>query len=626
MNLRNKLLLSFLIFIAALVALGVWSAWRLRELGGVSQRIIAHNYDSVIAAQDMKESLERMDSAALFLLSGNRDRAMEQFNERRARFDAAFERAEGNVTEPGEAEIIGAIRGDRDEYYRRFGSFIAEGERRQPGDYFNRLEPPFNKIRAELNQLLQLNQQAMAAKADVAAGVARREFLYTLALAGALGAAGLALAFLLANGIVRPMRELTATAATIAGGDLAAKARITSRDEIGILAAEFNRMAERLQQLRRSDLGKLVVAQQTTEAAIDSLFEPVLVTDGEGKVTRLNRAAESLFGARAKAIARPISEVAQDQRIAMAVSEALRARRSVTSENAAAVIPISIDGSEQSFRLRTTPMRDAEGRLLGAVVLLENITHLREIDRLKSEFVNTAANYLQTPLLNLQMGLHCLITDAAGELTDQQKDILYACREDGERLEKLMRDLTDLSRIESGEAAPRLAPVNVGEAIQSAVEAFHLKAEAKDQTLKTEIEPALPLLNADAEQIKRVLNNLLSNAIRYTPRGGEIRIKAARREDYLAISVADTGHGIRPEYLSRLFHRFLSVPGAQPGSTGLGLAISKRLVEAHGGQISARSEVGRGTTITFTLPIAQEDAGHGETSTEGSNPSASAFR
>jgi Signal transduction histidine kinase len=120
-------------------------------------------------------------------------------------------------------------------------------------------------------------------------------------------------------------------------------------------------------------------------------------------------------------------------------------------------------------------------------------------------------------------------------------------------------------------------------------------------------------LNADAEQIKRVLENLLSNAIRYTPRGGEIRITAARREDYVSISVVDTGHGIPPEHLTRLFHRFLSVPGAKPGSTGLGLAISKRLVEAHGGQISARSEVGRGTTITFTLPIADEDAYHGET-------------
>src|SRR5262247_164791 len=603
MNLRNKLLLSFLIFIAALVALGVWSALSLRGLGEVSRHIISNNYDSVVAAQDIKESLERMDSAALFLLLGNRDRAMAQFKEHHARFDAAFEKAAGNITEPGEAEIIDAIRSDRDEYYRRFEAFIAEGERRRPEDYFRQLEQLFNKIRAECDQLLQLNQRAMAAKSEAAGGVARREFLFTLLLAGALGAA-----VLMANGIMRPVRELTATATRIAGGDLVAKARVTSRDEIGILAAEFNRMAERIQQLRRSDLGRLVAAQQATEAAIDSLFEPVIVTDGEGRITRLNRAAESLFGARAEVIGKPIAEVTHDQRIAMAVSEALRAERTVAAESVAAAIPISINGSEQSFRLRTTPMRDAEGRLLGAVALLENITHLREIDRLKSEFVDTAAHYLQTPLLNLQMGLHCLISDAAGEMTDKQKDVLYACREEGERLERLMRDLTDLSLIESGKAAPRLAPVRVEDVVQSAVETFRLRAEAKDQYLKTDIAPALPLLDADAEQIKRVLDNLLSNAIRYTPRGGEIRITAARREDYVSISVADTGHGIPPEYLTRLFHRFLSVPGAQPGSTGLGLAISKRLVEAHGGQISAQSRVGFGTTITFTLPVAREGA------------------
>jgi two-component system, NtrC family, sensor histidine kinase KinB len=607
MNLRNKLLLGFLIFIAALLALGVWSALSLRELGEVSRRIIAHNYDSVVAAQDMKEGLERMDSAALFLLLGDRDRAMTQFDQHRAGFDAAFGKAAGNITEPGESEIIGTIRSDRDEYYRRFQAFIAEGERRRPEDYFRRLEPLFNKIRAECDQLLQLNQRAMAAKSERAAGVARRELFFTLALGGALVVAGLALAVLLADGIMRPVRELTATAAKIAGGDLTAKARVTSRDEIGILAAEFNRMAERIQQLRRSDLGRLVTAQQTTEAAIDSLFEPVLVTDGEGRITRLNRAAESLFGARAEAIGKPIAEVTQDRRIAMAVSESLRAERTVAAESVAAAIPISIDGTEQSFQLRATPMRDAEGRLLGAVALLEDITRLREIDRLKSEFVDTAAHYLRAPLINLQMGLHCLITDAAGEMTDKQKDILYACRENGERLERLMRDLTDLSRIESGEVAPLLAPVRVEDVVQRAVESFRLEAEAKDQSLKTDVAPALPPLNADAEQIKRVLDNLLSNTIRNTPRGGEIRITAARRDDYISVSVADTGRGIPPEYLTRLFHRFLSVPGAQPG-TGLGLAISKRLVEAHGGQISAQSRVGFGTTITFTLPVVREGA------------------
>ena len=138
----------------------------------------------------------------------------------------------------------------------------------------------------------------------------------------------------------------------------------------------------------------------------------------------------------------------------------------------------------------------------------------------------------------------------------------------------------------SGEVAPRLAPVEIEEVIQSAVEAFRLAAEGKGQSLRTGIATGLPRLHADAEQIRRVLDNLLSNAIRHTPRGGAIRITAARREDYVAVSVADTGHGIPPEYLPRLFNRFLSIPGATSGGTGLGLAISKRLIEAHGGTVA----------------------------------------
>ena len=251
-------------------------------------------------------------------------------------------------------------------------------------------------------------------------------------------------------------------------------------------------------------------------------------------------------------------------------------------------------------------MRNGEGQLLGTVALLENITHLREVDRLKSEFVSTAAHHLQAPLLNLQMGLHCLLSEASGELNEKQKEIAYNCREESERLEKLMRDLTDLSRIESGEAAPHFAPVEIGELVSSVVEIHHLTAKAKDQTIDLNIASGLPQLQADAGQVKRVLDNLLSNAIQNTPRGGVIQITAVQRDDYIAISVADTGRGIPPEYLARLFNRFLSLPDTQSDGTGLGLAISKRLVEAHRGQITAQSEIGRGTTVTFTLPICSE--------------------
>jgi PAS domain S-box-containing protein len=611
MNLRSKLLIGYAIFVAALVVLGGWSAWYLHEMGGVSQRIISNNYDSVVAAQDMKESLERQDSAALFALLGQRERAVKQLREHRERFDHAFDKAANNITEPGETEIIEAIRRDRNAYYRLFNEFLDHlgGTEAAPGSdanafYFQQLEPLFNQLRARCDALLRLNQEAMLAKSEAAGRVARRWFMTTLAVAGSLVIAGLGLAVFLSNLIVRPLRQLTATTARIAGGDLDAKAEVTSRDEVGILAAEFNRMAERIRQLRRTDLGQIMVAQQMTEAAIDSLYDPVLVTDADGRVIKLNPAAEEIFGPEGVSLGRHVREVARDSQIAVAVLEVLSSRRALAGEGAASMLSLDVDGAARAFRLRTTPMYDAEGRLLGAVLLLEDITHLREIDRLKSEFIATASHELRTPLTSVQMGVHLLLEGVAGELTDKQQEVLQACREDCERLDRLMRALLDLSRIESGESAPQLAPVRVKELIDTAADSLRVQAEVKGVNLKINAPPDLPTVCADRAQIERVIDNLISNAVRHTDRGGEIQINAAPRDGYVAISVTDTGRGIPREYLPRIFEKFVQVPSAPAGGAGLGLAISKSIIEAHGGQISVQSDMGHGTTFTFTLPVA----------------------
>lgn len=620
MNIRTKLFIGYLVFTGTLLMLGGWSAWHLHEMGGVSRNIIANNYDSTLAAQNMRDSLERQNSAALFALLGYRERALTNLSEHRERLNANFEKAANNITEPGESEIIEAIRRDRDAYYQQVDAFLAEikasrgGPSSGPGlrgpgalsgsEYFLRLEPLLNRLRTDCDNLLQLNQRAMVAKSEAAAGVAQRWFLTTLMIAGSLVILGLVFAVFLANHIVQPLRDLTETAAKIAGGDLDAKAPVESHDEVGILADGFNRMAERIRQLRRSDLGKLMVAQQTTEAAIDSLYDPVIVTDAQGAVTKLNPAAEELFGAEAESLGKPIGQIARDSRIATAVAETLSSQRPVAGEESASVLPLAVDGSERAFRLRTTPMRDDDGRLVGAVTLLEDITHLREIDRLKSEFIATASHELRTPLTSVQMGVHLLLEGAAGGVTDKQREVLQACREDCERLEKLMRDLLDLSRIEAGKDVPQLSPHLIREMIAATAESFRGQAESKGIVLKAEVSPGLPPVLADRAQVERVISNLVSNALRHTERGGAILIAAAPREGHVAVSVRDTGHGIPPEFLPHIFEKFVRVPDAPSGDAGLGLAISKRIIEAHGGQIAVQSEVGRGTTFTFTVRIA----------------------
>ncbi|HEY0546852.1 MAG TPA: ATP-binding protein [Pyrinomonadaceae bacterium] len=614
MSLRAKLLVSYLVFVGALVALGGWSAWRLREMGDVSRRIISNNYDSVIAAQEMKESLERQDPAALFALLGARERAAGQMREHRTRFDANFQKAAHNITEPGEPEIIETIRNDRDAYYLMFDAFLTRvnsisdlrdeesGERRE---YFTQLEPQFNKLRADCDQLLQVNQRAMLAKSEAAGQVARRWFYLTLLMAASLVGAGLALAFFLANRIVRPLLQLTATTARIAGGDLNAEVLVASHDEVGALAAEYNRMAEALRVLRRSDTGKLVVAQQTTEAAIDSLYDPVIVTGADGCVTKLNPAAEEIFGSEQENAGKHVGDISRDTLIAGAVAEALRSQRPVAGEGAVSILPLAVNGSERAFRLRTTPMRDHEKHLLGAVTLLEDITHLREIDRLKSEFIATASHELRTPLTSVQMGVYLLLEGAVGELTDKQQEVLQACRQDCERLDKLMRDLLDLSKIEAGESQPHLVAVRTRDLISVIAEELRPQVEAKGLELRLELQAELPSVIVDRTQVERVISNLVINAIRFT-RHGEIRISAERRNGHVAVSVCDTGSGIPSEYLPHIFDKFVQVPGARAGGAGLGLTISKSLVEAHGGQMCVQSEVGRGTTFTFTLPLAAE--------------------
>jgi signal transduction histidine kinase len=285
-----------------------------------------------------------------------------------------------------------------------------------------------------------------------------------------------------------------------------------------------------------------------------------------------------------------------------AVAEAIESQRPVAGEGMSSVLPLAVDGSERAFRLRTTPMRDNGTHLLGAVTLLEDITHLREIDRLKSEFIATASHELRTPLTSVQMGVHLLLEGAAGELNDKQTDVLSACREDCERLDKLMRDLLDLSRIEADESQPEPKAVKTREFIVNVTEELRPQVESKGLAFNVLVPSGLLDVFIDHSQIERVLANLVVNAIRYTKQG-EIVIGAEQRGSYVAISVSDTGTGIPQEYLPHIFDKFVQVPGAATGGAGLGLAISRLIVEGHGGQISVQSEVGQGSKFTFTLPV-----------------------
>ena len=612
-SLRKKLAFSYALLIAILMVVSLWGVYHFVHLGRAVDTILVHNYKSILAAENMKEALERQDSSAMFFIAGHAEKARQQFATHVEEFSEDLQVAASNITEAGEEPLIADIRAKYSAYKQEIERFLNPPEptpsSEQSRFYFERLEPAFLALKMRLDDLLRLNQQAMVAASERATSQSWRAQVSTAALAAIALLLALFFAWRFTAYLIDPITALTAKAKQIAEGDFDQHLEISPQDEIGVLATEFNRMAIRLRDLRQSDYWRILIEQKKSDAVIDSIFEPVIVTDARGRVTKLNRAATQLFGKSGNdshdenVVA--LSGTSAGQSILQAVKDAVAMQRPVAAEGEAALVPFKVGGAERSYRLRTTPMRDSEGRLLGAVSVLEDVTSIRELDRLKTEFVSVASNKLRTPLHSLQMALHTLIEGYTGDLSEKQQELLLSARQDSEQLEELMRDLLELAEIESGTRHLSAEPVKPVELVRSAIEQHRASAESKHIRLEHTLSPDLPRVVADRRAVRRIFDNLLSNAIRHTERDGQVTISASERDSRVIFSVEDTGIGIPEEYLPTLFGRFVHIKGAASGGTGLGLALVKRLVETQGGQVGVKSRVGEGTTFTFTLRVAE---------------------
>jgi NtrC-family two-component system sensor histidine kinase KinB len=604
-SLRRKLAFSYGLLIVIILAVSLWGIYHIISLGRAVDVILVNNYKSIRAAEEMKEALQRQDFSALFFIVGYKDKARAQLAENSERFSQELHVAASNITETGEGEIIADIESRYSNYKQEIEHFLGSAPTASESSriYFERLEPRFLALKGRLDDLLNLNQQAMLAANERAIAESWRAEVSVAGMAAVALIVALLLAWRFTGYVVDPITALTETAKRISEGDFEQHLDISTRDEIGLLAAEFNRMATRLRDIRKSDHWRLLIEQKKSNAVIDSIYEPVIVTDARGRVTKINQAARQLFG---PSIGSPEDEVSLSgftagERILRAVQDAVAMQRPVAAEGEGALVPVKTGGAERSFRLRTTPMRDSDGRMVGAVTVLEDITAITEVDRLKTQFISVASEKLREPLHSLRLAIHALMEKHAGAFDEQQMDLLLAARQNAERLDEIMNDLLELTDIESGARKLSVERLRPAELAHAAVERFQSYAESRHVKLATNVWTGLPWVLADRQAMKTIFDNLLSNAIRHTARDGQVTIEATERADRVFFSVKDTGEGIPEEYLPNIFSRFSQVEGNLGGGTGLGLALAKRLVEAQGGQISVESRLGEGTTFTFAL-------------------------
>jgi NtrC-family two-component system sensor histidine kinase KinB len=404
--------------------------------------------------------------------------------------------------------------------------------------------------------------------------------------------------------VLRPIRMLARDAHRIAQGNLEHRVEWSSRDPFGMIAAELNRLAVRLRELRDSEAGRRQMEFQLSDAVLQSIFEPIIVTDGKGHVLKVNQAAAELLG-EAATDRMALTNTPGGDKILSAIRDAVAMQTAVAAEDEAAMLPMRIGKQERSYRLRTTPMRDSEGRLLGTVTTLEDVTSLQDTDRFKTQFITVASRKLRDPLLQLRRGLYSLGQGFGGELLPLQAELVAAASQESEKLDDLMTDLIEVAELDTGKREfkyERLRPLH---ALGEARARYCEEAAKKHIRVDVSAYADLSVVKADRRALSSILNNLLSNAIRYTPDEGEILLAAEEIKDFVQFTVRDTGRGIEAERLSTIFDRFNAF--SESGS-GLGLALARRLVESLGGQIAVESRLGHGTTFRFTLPIAAVEA------------------
>ena len=340
-------------------------------------------------------------------------------------------------------------------------------------------------------------------------------------------------------------------------------------------------VALRLDALRRQ--------REEARTLVESMADGVLAADADGAVVTCNAAARRLLGYDGAATVPPLGELFHNKR----ARDFLRSARSGREVDP---VELRIEGREVLASARRLPTG-------GLALVLRDMTTLRRLETVRRDFVANVSHELKTPLTSIAGYAETLANEPG--LDAQARRFAATIVSNAGRMQRLVDDLLDLSRIESGGWRPERQVVELEPAARESWSLLARRATANGLAFETDIEPAARVLSVDPEALRQILTNLLENAVRHTPSGGTIRVTATAKRSGVVLAVTDTGIGIAPEHLPRIFERFYRVDPARSrehGGTGLGLAIVKHLVEGHGGRVEAESTVGRGTVISMTFP------------------------
>lgn len=402
------------------------------------------------------------------------------------------------------------------------------------------------------------------------------------------------ISFVVSLFITKPIKRMSVVTKGIASGDFTKRVLISSNDEIGDMAKSFNNMTKQVK-LR---LEEITLSKLRFEAVLLSMFEGVMVVDIEGVILLMNQTLKDFLLVKDEVAGKKPIEVIRHIEIQEIADNSIKKEQGVETRE----ISIFNDG-EKKLLVHATPVLQ-NSKVEGAVLVFHDITELRRLEKIRQDFVANVSHELRTPMSSIK-GYAETLLDGAIEDKEDTLNFLKIIHAESDRMARLIDDILDLSGIESGNVRMHLFPCHISSVIKRVMEGLGKRAKSKSIILKREIPEELPNIYADEAKLSQILLNLLDNAIKYNKNGGEVVIKAEDKGDYIQIDVKDTGIGISDEDQIRIFERFYRVEKARSrelGGTGLGLSIVKHIVHAHKGDVFVKSELGKGSTFSFTIP------------------------
>ena len=560
LNVKNKIRLGTIFLFLLLLLSGGVGIYFMVKLKAEAKTVLKDNYISLLYCHEMQQQLNKLQT---------------DYSKSIQLFEEALQKQQNNITEKGEAKATANLTN----YFIK----IKNGDTSRQN---------LQLIQNEIQQVLALNMNAIESKNTKAQETADKALTLIIALSGVVFVIAFTFVVNFPSVVTNPINRLTEAIKEIGNKNYNYRIHLNRKDEFGKLADAFNEMAERLEYFESSNLNKLMFEKSRAEAVINSLKDASIGIDKNNTVLFANQQALQLLGLNSTdIIGKPVNEMSTKNDLF----------KFLIQNEVSTPFKIVVGNKENYFVKEIIEVEQGDSN--NKVIVAKNITSFKELDVAKTNFIATISHELKTPLASADFSLKLLEDERTGKLSAEQKELIDSLKQDNMRMLKILSELLNMSQVEAGRIQLNIKEVNPVEIIENAMQAIAGTTKGKEVVIKNTSGTNLPSITADADKTTWVLNNFLTNAIKYSYNNTVVEVSAVSAEDKIIFSVKDYGGGIDKKYLPRLFERYFQVPGAKEKGTGLGLSISKEFIEAQGGKIWVESEVGKGSTFMFELPI-----------------------